>query len=561
MITAFFEGGDGRPEPVFLGGLPMSRTWNGVCFWVFVTRRWRLSLRGRAVQATHPSDWKQIMLKKTTTILLFSALLGGAPLVGVAAEGTGAPNTAQEPVVLPESFTFEDAVDAYHFIEFEEAIPMFKGLIARGDHVAESNRYLGIIAYQEGRTEEALNYFDQAFGLNPDDREGLQWWCEAMERLGRLEETHGFLRAYLDRHPDDIEIAGLLAINYGKTRDKADARHIWEAVLDSPYAEYYDIARAHYHLALLAWRDGDELEVRRNLQAILADPDAFLARALRFKTAVDQRWPALRASLAEGLSYNNNITLINDVPGVVLLKGYSWITRFGASSRMIPVPDGGLRIGYNFYQELYRNHAAQRVDDHALNLDWDLGTSSFRLMYNHFRYGGTKLLDAYQIDYGRDVDWGVWGGSLTREIYSTFSSFNTYDAALFARSAGEYDTAIWELGGSATYRHRSLKAERYYEGSLYGFGAMPLPAEIDMSLILDGRFRQYLTASTLNSGIKRQDRRLRAKLAVERPLVTDLWGINQGSVYAHVEWRRNVSTLSTRSYSNQQYELGLRIRF
>jgi len=78
----------------------MSRTWNGVCFWVFVTRRWRLSLRGRAVQATHPSDWKQIMLKKTTTILLFSALLGGAPLVGVAAEGTGAPNTAQEPVVL-----------------------------------------------------------------------------------------------------------------------------------------------------------------------------------------------------------------------------------------------------------------------------------------------------------------------------------------------------------------------------------------------------------------------------------------------------------------------------
>ncbi|HVO90903.1 MAG TPA: tetratricopeptide repeat protein, partial [Casimicrobiaceae bacterium] len=82
------------------------------------------------------------------------------------------------------------------------------------------------------RTEEGFGLIEQAHKLAPRDPfilDSLGW---AMFRMGRLDEAETFLKRALSERPD-AEIAAHLGEVLWKKGDRASARAVWQAQLDS----------------------------------------------------------------------------------------------------------------------------------------------------------------------------------------------------------------------------------------------------------------------------------------------------------------------------------------
>jgi tetratricopeptide (TPR) repeat protein len=82
---------------------------------------------------------------------------------------------------------------------------------------------LGLIATQEGRTEEAVGYFQQALRLSPDHLIALDNLGNAYRQLKQWEEARKVLEHALAVHPQDPEANYSLGMVYAQTNDNAHA--------------------------------------------------------------------------------------------------------------------------------------------------------------------------------------------------------------------------------------------------------------------------------------------------------------------------------------------------
>jgi tetratricopeptide (TPR) repeat protein len=82
---------------------------------------------------------------------------------------------------------------------------------------------LGLIATQEGRTEEAVGYFQQALRLSPDHLIALDNLGNAYRQLKQWEEARKVLEHVLAVHPQDPEANYSLGMVYAQTDDNAHA--------------------------------------------------------------------------------------------------------------------------------------------------------------------------------------------------------------------------------------------------------------------------------------------------------------------------------------------------
>jgi tetratricopeptide (TPR) repeat protein len=162
---------------------------------------------------------------------------------------------------------FDEALRHHRAGRLTEAEALYRQTLARDPHHADSLHWLGVIAHQNGRYEEAAKLIEQAIAINDAAlyRNNLG---NALRRLGRLEDAAEQGRRALALEPDNAETHNNLGITW-KDQDKlekAEAHFRKAAALRPDYAE------AHY-----------------NLGNVLQDRDALGDAVAHYRRAIDLR--------------------------------------------------------------------------------------------------------------------------------------------------------------------------------------------------------------------------------------------------------------------------------
>jgi tetratricopeptide (TPR) repeat protein len=93
---------------------------------------------------------------------------------------------------------------------YEEALKAFSGLLASNPKAIHVHANLGFIYYRLRRFGEAMRHFSRSLAVQPDNRFTV-YHCGAMlKEIGDAELSAKLLGAYVRKHGDDWEIAGLL---------------------------------------------------------------------------------------------------------------------------------------------------------------------------------------------------------------------------------------------------------------------------------------------------------------------------------------------------------------
>ena len=92
-----------------------------------------------------------------------------------------------------------------------EARASFRAALEQDPSFVEALANLGVLEWKEGGFELALDYFERAQVVEADNSQLAQNIGWVGLQGGLLERSKALLRRYLDRHPQDWEVAGLLA--------------------------------------------------------------------------------------------------------------------------------------------------------------------------------------------------------------------------------------------------------------------------------------------------------------------------------------------------------------
>ena len=103
------------------------------------------------------------------------------------------------------------------------------------DTLANSWNNLGLISAREGRTEQAIGYFDQALELSPDNVVALENLGSAYRRLKQWDDARKAFERALAVSPDDPDANYGLGMVYAQTDDPAHAlEHLTRALQSRP---------------------------------------------------------------------------------------------------------------------------------------------------------------------------------------------------------------------------------------------------------------------------------------------------------------------------------------
>ena len=139
------------------------------------------------------------------------------------------------------SETFTKAKLLHRSGKLQEAEALYKSVISANsdaegssERIAAAHYYLGVLCFQQGRIDEALDHLRQSVEQRPGDADSLNYYGMALEGKGRLEEAvHQFEKA-LAANPDKTEVYNNLGIAYRKLRLTDKAIESFRKVVESP---------------------------------------------------------------------------------------------------------------------------------------------------------------------------------------------------------------------------------------------------------------------------------------------------------------------------------------
>ena len=105
----------------------------------------------------------------------------------------------------------------------DKAIGLYKELIKREPLRFEFYNILGELCEDAGKTEDALNFFEQSLKLNPDQSDIYVAICEAQRRLKRPADIDKTIAAWKKRFPVDWRVPYFQAFIHGGNKDYAKA--------------------------------------------------------------------------------------------------------------------------------------------------------------------------------------------------------------------------------------------------------------------------------------------------------------------------------------------------
>jgi len=165
----------------------------------------------------------------------------------------------------------------------DEAEACFLAAIKESPASAEALNNLAVIAAQKQNLTAAIDYLIGSLQIDPFQREAVLNCAEIANMLGQPDIARPVLKHYLDRHPDDTELAGLLG-DYKETETaKAKVAVLCLPLLDSFLGDIVDNLGHSYEVRtgydgrldsirkLVAWADIVWLEWANELTARLTN--------------------------------------------------------------------------------------------------------------------------------------------------------------------------------------------------------------------------------------------------------------------------------------------------
>jgi tetratricopeptide (TPR) repeat protein len=130
------------------------------------------------------------------TGIAFALLAGiaGANAMG----GDSRPSTAPPPPPPPAAGGYTEAEKAVKAKEYEKAIKMLEGVVAREPRNVDALNYLAYSHRELGRHEVSLRYYQQALGINANHRGANEYLGQLYLKTGKVREARAQL-AKLER--------------------------------------------------------------------------------------------------------------------------------------------------------------------------------------------------------------------------------------------------------------------------------------------------------------------------------------------------------------------------
>ncbi|MGA3066214.1 MAG: tetratricopeptide repeat protein [Tepidisphaeraceae bacterium] len=305
---------------------------------------------------------------------------------------------------------FPDHVEANHLIGLiafqsgrsEEALQILLRTVKMNPHRPDFRLNLGLVLVNLGRGEEALEAFEFATRLRPDFPEAHQNLAQALLSQQKTEEGIAALRRYLELRPGDADAWNSLGTHYQRSDKLDEAKSAYQSAL----AAKSDYPLALYNLGLLLreqnrWSEAVDV-LRRAVAARDEFPDAHnnLASALKhigeFREAEKEyrRTIALRPSFAE--AHSNLIMLLHYAPGKtpadILAEMRRWNERHVEPRRHLIRPctndrNPGRRLRIGYVSPDFSSHVV------GMNL-WPLFANHDRESFEVYCYSNTPHPDA-----------------------------------------------------------------------------------------------------------------------------------------------------------------------
>ena len=145
--------------------------------------------------------------------------------------------------------------------------------VTENNHVIHSN--YAIALNEEGRTDEAIEHYQQALKIEPDHADAHYNLGVVFEKMGNFEQAIKHYQQLLKLEPDSTEVHYNLGVVLGimGKREQAIA-HYQRALKIKP-----DYAEAHYNLGVVLWKTGKrEQAIEHYQKALKLKPDFTEAR-------------------------------------------------------------------------------------------------------------------------------------------------------------------------------------------------------------------------------------------------------------------------------------------
>ena len=201
---------------------------------------------------------------------------------------------------------------------FRTEMAIWTDTVAKAPGNARAHNNLGLILFQAGRLDEALEHYEQAVRLKPGYADGQGNFGCALFRAGRITEALEHLETALRIKPDSAEThynLGNALFQLGRREEGIE--YCTEALRLDPAS-----AEAHYNLGNMLYQAGRREEAVRHYQnALQLKPDYAKAHInLGNALAGTGRWEDAMAHYAEALRLQPDSATAHNGLGSVLLQ-------------------------------------------------------------------------------------------------------------------------------------------------------------------------------------------------------------------------------------------------
>ena len=464
---------------------------------------------------------------------------------------------------VASELAFHRGVVAFGDGNYDVARAEFEKVVAADPEDAAAIQYLGMIAQQQSDFVTAVEHFDRALELEPDDTDLRLDRATALIEVGRVDEAKAVLEQILVERPDDPRanlFAGVAAYRTGDYEGaiaKLDrARRLDPSV--SQHATFYAGLSAAF-LGNFAEAEGafSAVEEQSPLSPLGSSASGLRRQMTPTGGQRDQR--AWSLSLTAGIEWDSNPTFAgkdnpNTLPGVRNPgdrdSDYRGVFRIRGSYNLYNDDRYSLSAGYDGYLSVH--HHISRVDLQT-HVGWLSGTANFDPIRIGLRYDyGFTMIDLSDnfrhlhrvtpsITY-REEDWGVTQGFFQ---WQNADFIQSYPSA-FQRQGNRYSFGVNQFiflpepftylrFGALGEMDRAESADFSFDGFEVSSGAAgSLPFGVQATLLYRFIFRNYRSVNALPASWsdptyippflstgkhkKRKDRIHRLTLELARPI-------------------------------------------
>jgi len=133
------------------------------------------------------------------------------------------------------------------------------------EHAGRLNQNLAEVCVGQNRPAEALTYLDEYLKTQPQAVKPYEMKISLLKQLGRERETLPALKAYAERDPFNVSLQLLLAQQYVREKQWAEAERRFQKLAETPSPEIY---RALFDMYKEQARDGDRRPIGKALDLI-----------------------------------------------------------------------------------------------------------------------------------------------------------------------------------------------------------------------------------------------------------------------------------------------------